>query len=147
MAQASNKRLKYEFKLKNAEAERHNADAERRARLQELQLQIQLTQLANPIACVAQVPSVLTNIYSNPILTPVQPHPPLIAYNIQSPLLSSTTTANSSGFSFSSPSFGSFGGETEGTSMSEGSSNDEWLKSGDDVFTNENNFNDIYGSQ
>jgi len=160
MAQASNKRLKYEFKLKNAEAERHNADAERQARLKELELQIQLAQLANPIARIAQVPSVQTSIYSNPVSTPIQPRPPLSAYNTQTPLSSATTVTTSdlssakspvASFdiqaSFSSPSFGSFGSGTAGTSTLEGSSSDEWMKSGNDLFANENNFNDIYGSQ
>jgi hypothetical protein len=143
MAQVSNKCLKYEFKLKVAEAERHNADAERQARLKELELQIQLAQLMNPNTRVQ------TTIYSNPTLTPVQPHPPLSTYNTQ-------THA-----SFSSPSFGSFSAGAEGTSMlegssgddwlksgSDGSSTDDWMKSGDDIFINkENSLNDIYGSQ
>ncbi|KAF8816374.1 hypothetical protein BYT27DRAFT_7248442 [Phlegmacium glaucopus] len=158
MAQVSNKRLKYEFKLKIAETERHNADAERQARLKELELQIQLAQLANPNVRVAQVPSIQTTIYSNPVLTPVQPRLPLSAYNTPTPIPS--TTVNTPDFSsakssvtpfeiqasFSSPSFGSFGAEAEGTSMLEGLSSDDWMKSGSNIFTNENNFDDIYAS-
>lgn len=154
MAQVSNKRLKYEFKLKVAEAERHNADAERQARLKELELQITLAQLTNPNTRVAQVSSVQPTTYTNATLTPVQPRPPLSdvsVYNTQ-------THA-----SFSSPSFGSFGAEAEGTSMLEGSSGDDWMKSGSDgsstedwmksgsdifgAVNKENSLNDIYGSQ
>ena len=157
MAQASNKRLKYEFKLKNAEGERHNADVERQARLKELELQIQLAQLANPIARVARAPS---SVYSNPVSTPIQPRPPLSPYNNQTPLSLSAITATPSDFSsakssvasfdvqasFLPPSFGSFGGGTAGTLALEGSSGDEWMKSGNNVFANEN-FDDIYCSQ
>jgi hypothetical protein len=161
MAQVSNKRLKYEFKIKNAEAERHNADAERQARLKELELQIQLAQLTHPNARTAQVPSVQKTVYSNPVVTPVQPRPPLSAYNTQTPLSSSPASANTSNFSsvnssvtpfniqaaFSSPSFGPFSDGAEGASMSGDSSSGEWLKSGEDIFTNENSFNDIYSNQ
>ncbi|KAF8805037.1 hypothetical protein BYT27DRAFT_7213456 [Phlegmacium glaucopus] len=120
-------------------------NAEHQMRLEELELQIQL---AHP-----------DNHLQQPSFDPVQSCLPPSAYNTPTPIPS--TTVNTSDFSlakslvtpfeiqasFSSPSFGSFGAEAEGTSMLEGPSSDDWMKSGSNIFANENNFDDIYSSQ